>query len=58
MSNWKKVILRNISTLAIVFAGIQLTPLIAPASQSKLWAFVIPLGALILATFLQHWEED
>jgi hypothetical protein len=58
MGNWNKVFLKSISTLAIVFAGIQLASLIAPASQSKFWAFVIPLGALILAIFLQHWEED
>jgi drug/metabolite transporter (DMT)-like permease len=58
MNNWIKAILGSISTLAIVFAGIQLTPFITPASSNKILAFLIPLGALILAAFLQYLKED
>lgn len=58
MGKWNNVILKSLSTFAIVLAGIQLSPIIAPASQNKFWAFAIPLIFLILAIFLQHWEES
>ena len=58
MKKLNKITLKSISTVAIVFAGIQLSPLIIPSSQNKILAFLIPMIVLILAIFLQNLEDN
>lgn len=57
-SKWNKAILRGVADVAIVFAGIQLAPIILPASNNKILAFLIPLIILILAVILIRIEEN
>jgi hypothetical protein len=58
MTNWNKAILLTIANLAIIFAGIQLAPLILPASSNPILAFGIPVVALVLAFILLAIEQD
>jgi hypothetical protein len=52
MNKWMNGALKTLANFAIVLAGIQLAPLILPASPNPFWAFVIPVVILILAFIL------
>lgn len=57
VGRWNKAFLQVIANLGIVFAAIQFTPYITPASENKFLAFIVPLSILVLAFFLLAIED-